>query len=53
MSYDPVRGTRGQITCAEVVVAGFGVALFAFEFVIILRAGVGDGALAAVEREAW
>ena len=36
----------GMVAGTEVVVAGFGVALFAFEFVV-LRAGVGVRALAA------
>jgi hypothetical protein len=39
-----VRGTQ---VCSKIIVAGFGVALFAFELVV-LRAGVGVRALAAV-----
>src|SRR5690348_13576468 len=44
---EPTTEAVGVVAAAEVVVAGFGVALLAFEFVV-LRAGVGVGALAAV-----
>jgi hypothetical protein len=44
---EPAAEAAGVIAGAEVVVAGFGVAFFAFEFVV-LRAGVGVGVLAAV-----
>ena len=44
---EPTAKTAGVIAGAEVVVAGFGVALLALEFVV-LRACVGDGPLAAV-----
>jgi len=40
----------GIVAGAEVVVAGFGVAFLAFEFVV-LRAGIGVGALTAVRIE--
>src|SRR6266478_4197399 len=46
----PSTEAVGVVARAEVVVAGFGVALLAFEFVI-LRAGVGVGAFAAVRIE--
>jgi hypothetical protein len=46
---EPAAETAGVITSAEVVVAGFGVALLAFEFVSVARrAVVGVGVLAAV-----
>jgi len=44
---EPAAETVGVVASTEVVVAGFRVALLALEFVI-LRAGVCDGALAAV-----
>ena len=43
---EPAGETVGVVASAEVVVAGFGVTFFAFELVV-LRAGVGVGALAA------
>ena len=46
----PAAEAIGVVACAEVVVAGFGVALLALEFVI-LRACVGVGALAPVRVE--
>ena len=42
---EPAAETVGVVAGAEVVVASFGVALFALEFVV-LGAGVGVGALA-------
>lgn len=44
---EPTAEAVGVVAGAEIVVAGFGVALFALELVV-LRAGVGVGALAAV-----
>src|SRR5579871_6862640 len=44
---EPATKAVGVVASTEVVVAGFGVALFAFKFVV-LRAGVGVGAFAAV-----
>ena len=38
---EPAAEAVGVVASAEVVVAGFGVALFAFELVVVLRTGVG------------
>src|SRR5438128_2077316 len=46
---EPAAEAVGVVAGAEVVVAGFGVALLAFEFVV-LRAGVGVGRALAAER---
>jgi hypothetical protein len=43
----PTTKTVRVIASAEVVVAGFGIALFTFEFVDILSTAVGVGLLAA------
>jgi hypothetical protein len=48
---EPAAEAVGVVARAEVVVAGFGVAFLALKFVIVLCAGVGDGALAAERRE--
>jgi len=45
---EPASEAVGIVARAEVVVAGFGVALLALEFVIVLGASVGVGSLAAV-----
>jgi len=45
---EPAAEAVGIVARAEVVVAGFGVALLALEFVIVLGASVGVGSLAAV-----
>jgi len=45
---EPAAEAVGVVARAEVVVAGFRVAFLAFELVDVLRASVGDGALAAV-----
>jgi len=47
---EPAAQARCVVASAEIVVAGFGVAFLSFELVI-LRAGVGDDALAAVRIE--
>lgn len=44
---EPTAKALAVVAGAEIVVAGFGVALLAFEFVI-LRAGIGVGMFAAV-----
>jgi hypothetical protein len=48
---EPAAEAVGVIACAEVVVAGFGIAFLAFEFVV-LPASVSVGVLAAVGIEA-
>src|SRR5712692_11686283 len=45
---EPAAETVGIVARAEVVIAGLGVALLALEFVIVLRASVGVGALAPI-----
>src|SRR5215470_6439787 len=44
----PAAEAVGVVACAEVVVAGFGVALLAFEFVGVLRACVCIGAFSTI-----